>query len=59
MPKARGQGQDWLIKVSRPTQHNTGHFRDVVVPSQFLGIVLKKLNQTHQKQTTKEQNTPR
>jgi len=46
---------DW-VKVSRPTRHNIGHFRDVL-PSQSFGIVLKKLNLTQQKQTTEEQNS--
>jgi len=34
------------------------HFRDVL-PSQSLGMVLKKLNQTHPKQTTQEQSRAR
>jgi len=43
--------EDWLlVKVLRPTQHKIGHFRDVL-PSQSLGIVLKKLNLKQQKQT--------
>jgi len=46
---------DW-VKVSHPTRHKTGHFGDVL-PSQSLGIVLKKLNLTQQKQTTEEQNS--
>jgi len=46
---------DW-VKVLHTTQHKTGHFRDVL-PSQSLGIVLKKLNLTQQKQTTEEQNS--
>jgi len=36
------------------TSHST-HFWDVV-PSQSLGLLLKKLNLIHQKQTTQEQN---
>jgi len=31
-----------------------GYFRDVL-PSQSLGLILKKLNPTHQKKTTQEQ----
>ena len=38
------------VKVLRPTQHKIGNFGDVL-PSQSLGIVLKKLNLTRQKQT--------
>jgi len=44
------------VKVLRPTRHKIGHFGDVL-PSQSLGVVLKKLNLTQQKQTTK-QNGP-
>jgi len=44
------------VKVIRPTQHKIGNFRDVL-PSQSLGIVLKKLNVTQWKQTTQEQNS--
>jgi len=43
------------VKVLRPTQHKIGHFGDVL-PSQSLGVVLKKLNLTQQKQITQEQN---
>jgi len=32
-----------------------GHFRDVL-PIQSLGLILKKLNLTQQKQTTQEHN---
>ena len=46
---------DW-VKVLHPTQQKIGHFGDVL-PSQSLGIVLKKLNLTQQKQTTQEQNS--
>ena len=45
----------WLrVKVSRPTWHKIVHFGDVL-PSQSLGLVLKKLNLTQQKQTSQEQ----
>jgi len=37
------------VKVSCPTRHRIGHFRDVL-PSQCLGLVLKKLKLTQQKQ---------
>ena len=36
------------VKILRPTRHRTCHFGDVL-PSQSLGIVLKKLNLTQQK----------
>jgi len=36
-------------------QHKTGHVGDIL-PSQSLGLVLKKLNLTQQKQTTQEHN---
>ena len=39
-----------------PTRHNVGHFRDVLL-SQSLGLELKKLNLTQQKQITQEQNS--
>jgi len=38
---------DW-VKVLHLTQHNIGHFKDVL-PRQSLGLVLKKLNLTQQK----------
>jgi len=38
------------------TPHKIGHFRDVL-PSQSLGVVLKELELTQQKQTTQEQNS--
>jgi len=38
------------VKVLLPTRHKIGHFGDVL-PSQSLGIVLKKLNLTQQKHT--------
>jgi len=41
------------MKVLRPI---IGHFGDVL-PSQSLGFVLKKLNQTQQKHATQELNT--
>ena len=41
------------FKVIRPTQHRIGQFADVV-PSQSLGLVLKKLNPTQQKQAKQE-----
>jgi len=41
--------------VLRPTRHKIGHFGDVL-PSQSIDLVLKKLNQTQQKQTVQEQN---
>ena len=37
---------DW-VKVLHPTRHNIGHFGDVL-PSQSLGLVLKKLNLTQE-----------
>jgi len=40
------------VKISCSTRHETGHFRDAL-PSQSLGIVLKKPNLTQQKQTLK------
>jgi len=46
---------DW-VKVLHPTQHKTGHFRDVL-PTQSLSLVRKKLNLTQEKQTTQEQNS--
>jgi len=46
---------DW-VKVLGPTQREIGHFGDIL-PSQSLGIVLKKLNLTQKKQTTQEQNS--
>jgi len=50
---------DWLTKVVRPTWYNMGYVGGGdVLPSQSLGIVLKKLNPTQQKQTiTEEQNS--
>jgi len=44
------------FQVSCPTRHKIGHFGDFL-PSRSLGIVLKKLNLTQQKQITLEQNT--
>jgi len=41
------------VTVSRPTQHKIGHYGDVL-PIQSLGLVLKKLNLTQQKQTDKD-----
>ena len=46
----------YWVKVLRPTRHKTGLFGDVL-PSQSLGVILKKLNLTQQKQTTQEQNS--
>jgi len=43
------------VKVLHPIRLKIGHFRDIL-PSQSLGFVQKKLNQTQQKQTTQEQN---
>jgi len=43
------------VKVLRPTQHKIGHSGNIL-PSQSLGVVLKKLNLAQQKQTTQEQN---
>jgi len=43
------------IKILRPTRHKIGQFGDVL-PSQSLGLVLKKLNLTLEKQTIQEQN---
>jgi len=42
----------WVLRLIR---HKIGHIRDIL-PSQSLGVVLKKLNLTEQKQTTQEQN---
>jgi len=42
------------VKVLCPTQHKIGHSGDVL-PSQSLGLVLKKLNLTQQKHTTQKQ----
>jgi len=44
-----------LAKVLRHTRHIIGYFGDVI-PSQSLGLVLKKLNSTQQKQATREHN---
>jgi len=46
---------DWF-KVLRPTQHKTGHVGGIL-PIQSLGVALKKLNLTQQKQTMQEQNS--
>ena len=43
------------LKFYAQPLHKIGHFGDVL-PSQSLGLVLKKLNPTQQKQTTREQN---
>jgi len=43
---------DW-VKVLQPYQQGIGHFGDVL-PSQSLGVVLKKLSQTQQKQAAQE-----
>jgi len=48
---------DW-VKVLRPTRYKVRHFGDVL-PSQSLGVVLKKLNLTQQKQTAHEQSSLR
>jgi len=45
----------YWVKILHLTGHKTGHLRHVL-PSQSLGLVLKKLNLTQQKQTTQEQN---
>jgi len=42
---------DW-VKVLCPNSHKIGHFRDVL-PSQSLGLVLKNLNLTQEKQQHK------
>ena len=44
------------LKVLHPTWHKTGHFGDIL-PCKSLGLVLKKLNPTQQKQTTQKQNS--
>ena len=44
------------LTFTTATRHKIGHFGDVL-PSQSLGIVLKKLNLTQQKQTTQQQNS--
>jgi len=41
--------------VLHPPLHKIAHFRDVL-PGQSLGVVLKKLNLTQQKQTKQEHN---
>ena len=41
------------VKVARPTRHEIGHFEGVL-PSQSLGVALKKLKLTRQKQTTQQ-----
>jgi len=46
---------DW-VKVLRPTRHKVCHFGNVL-PSQCLGVVLRRLNLTQQKQTTQEQHS--
>jgi len=46
------------LEVLCPTRHKIGHFGDVL-PSQSLGVILKKLNLTQQKQITQEQNSLR
>ena len=48
---------DW-VKVLWTTRHKIGHIGDVL-PSQSLGVEVKKVNLTQQKQTTQEQNSPR
>jgi len=45
----------YSVKVLHCTRHKTGNFGDGL-RSQSLGVVLKKLNLTQQKQTTQEQN---
>jgi len=45
------------VKILHVTQHKIGHFEDVL-PSQSLGLLLKKINVRQQKQTTQEQNDP-
>jgi len=54
-PLVYGRHVAW-IKALRHTRHKTGHFRDVL-PSQSLGIVLKKLNPKQQKHTYANYNT--
>jgi len=55
-PKAKNHVTiDW-VKVLHPIQHKIGHFGDVL-PSQSLGIALKKLNLTQQKHTHTNYNT--
>jgi len=43
------------IKVGTFLRYSVGHFEDVL-PSQFLGLLLKKLDLTQEKQTTQESN---
>jgi len=50
---SKQRNDDW-VKVLCPTQHKLGNFGDVPPSSQSLGIVLKKLNLTQQKQATQE-----
>jgi len=45
------------VKILHVTQHKIGYFEDVL-PSQSLGLLLKKINVRQQKQTTQEQNDP-
>jgi len=47
MQQRHGPGIDG-VKVLRPTRRKIGHFWDVL-PSQSLGLVLKKLNLLHNK----------
>jgi len=42
----------YRVKALRLTPHKIGHSEDIL-PSQSLGIVLKKLNLTQQRQTNK------
>ena len=42
------------VKVLHPNRHQIGHFGNILA-SQSLGVVLKNLNQTQQKQTIQEQ----
>jgi len=44
-----------LVNILCSTQHKIGHFGDVL-PCTSLGLVLKKLTLTQQKQTTQEHN---
>jgi len=47
----------YRIKVLHPTRHKIGHFKNVL-PSQSLGLVLRKQNLTQQKVGWLEFNVP-
>jgi len=45
-----------IVRVLHPTRHRIGHFGDVL-PSQSLGLVLKKLNQTQKSKQHRNKTT--